>query len=223
MKKKMSVYGLMVAALCFLANPPLSAQAYIPVSFTYENIGGGTYEYVWTVAYDGTGSTGFGELEVYLPTWMNSATNNTTTLNGSTNNWLKSFDPAGPTVTSPWNALHFNAARTNWTQAAIHLESPPKDGFDPSWASEIEFGTLNTSDKVAGTYKFSFRLKYADNHYLTSFPRYELHGTEEADGGALQIGTDISGSAVPLPASALLMGSGLLGLGLIGYRKKRCL
>jgi len=216
--KKLSAYGLMLAALCFLAIPPPYAQsADIPVSFTYDDIGGGTYEYIWTVAYDGR-LQGFGELEVYLPTRMNSATKNTSTLNGSTNNVFTVYDPAGPIVTYPWNALHFNAALTKWTQAGIHLESPPKDGFDPQYMSEIEFGTSNTADKAAGTYKFSYLLKYADNHYLTSF-RYELHGTEESDDIALQKGTAYGTDPVPLPPSVLLLGSGLLGLA--GWRRFR--
>jgi hypothetical protein len=218
-KKKLSVYVLMLAVLCFFASaPPCAQSTEIPVSFVWKDLGGGTYEYTWTVVYDGRGN-GFGELEVYLPTWMNSATNNVTTLNGSENNWLKSFNAAGPTVSYPWNAMHFNAALTKWPQAGIHLESPPKDGFDPQDKSEIEFGTSNNVD-VAGTYQFSYRLKYGNNQYLTSF-YYELHDAREADSDALQKATAYGTAAVPLPPSVFLLGTGLLGLAGMGLRRKR--
>jgi hypothetical protein len=87
------------------------------------------------------------------------------------------------------------------------LETPEQEGFDPNHVSEIGFA-MNGADTAAGTYQFSFIL----NQNLTSF-FYELHDSREADSGEFQSGV------VPLPPSALLLGSGLLGL--VGWRRFR--
>jgi hypothetical protein len=148
-------------------------------------------------------------LEVYLPYKMNSATDNLTTLNGAT---LTATSPTpyddinGPTVTYPWNAYHYDSSHTDWTQAWVDLETPDQEGFDPP-KGEIAFMT-NGFDLAAATYQYSYIL---DKNYSSFF--YELHDSREADIGVFQSGT------VPLPPSALLLGSGLLGLLGCGWRR----
>lgn len=207
LKKKLWVYVMLLAAVGLFASVPSYATS--SVGFTVSNLGGGIYEYLWTVGYDGTNPTGFGQLEVYLPTRMNSATNDLITLNGA--NLVPKqptpYDPAGPTVTYPWNALHYDAAKLGWVQSRIDLETPDQEGFDPAGYGEIAFFT-NGQDFPAGTYQFSYQL---DQNLASFF--YELHDSREAEEGVFQEGV------VPLPPSALLLGSGLLGL--VAIRKRR--
>jgi hypothetical protein len=208
--KKLWVYGIMLAAVCLFASGPSYAMS---VGFTVSDLGGGVYEYKWTVDYPGSSNPDgyFGQLEVYLNDYMGTATNNTTTLNGATLKVTKPLTADGIVVTYPWNAAHYNnTAHPDWTQARIDLENPDQEGFDPD-VGEIAFLT-NAADSAPGIYNFSYQL----NRNLTSF-FYEIHNANEADNKLVQSGTAV----VPLPPSVLLLGSGLLGLGAIGWRRRR--
>jgi hypothetical protein len=202
--RELLVCGLVLTAVCLSAGTPSFADT--TVGFTVTNVGGGVYEYLWTVGYDGNNPTGFGQLEVYLSTRMNSATNDANTLNGA--NLVPKpptpYDPAGPIVTYPWNALHYDAGHTAWTQARIDLETPDQEGTDPD-LGEIAF-FMNGQDTAAGTYQFSYRL----DQNLTSF-FYELHDAREADEGVFQSGS------VPEPATLSLLALG--GLAMLRRRK----
>lgn len=197
--KKYVIFALMlVASLLFCGT---SSATTSPVSFTVTSLGGGLFQYDWTVNYVGETDAGskFGQLEVYLP-FPNMGTGSDA--NGGA--LIGTFTGgAGTNVTVPWSAAHFDATQSGWTQARIDLESPDQEGFDPN-LSEIAFLT-NAADSAAATYNFSYVL----DTQLTSF-FYELHGAEEAD-PAFQSGV------VPLPPSALLLASGLLGL--VGFRR----
>ena len=74
LKQILFVCGFMLAAVCWFASTPCSAATTVDVAVS--NLGAGIYEYTWTVGYDGLNPTDYGQLEVYLPTLMNSATNN---------------------------------------------------------------------------------------------------------------------------------------------------
>jgi hypothetical protein len=206
-KKKFLVLAMLAVVVLLCSSQPSHASS--TVGFTTTDNGDGTWTYLWTVNYDGTNPTGYGQIEIYLPYKMNSATNNATTLNGANliTTGVNPYDDVnGAIVTYPWNALHFDATKTNWTQAWVDLETPDQEGFDPNNVAEIAFLTI-AQDNAAGTYQYSFTL----DQYRSSF-FYELHDAREAEEGAFQEGV------VPLPPSVLLLGSGLLGI--ITLRKK---
>ena len=174
------------------------------VGFTVNSLGSGLFEYDWTVNYVGETAAGskFGQIEIYLP-FSNMGTGSDANGGSLTGTFTGG---AGTNVTVPWNAGHFDASHQGpgslgWTQARVDLESPDQEGFDPN-LSEIAFLT-DAADSAAGIYNFSYVL----DAQLGSF-RYELHGAEEADPG-FQSGV----ASVPLPPSALLFASGLLGSG----------
>jgi hypothetical protein len=206
MKKKVLIFAFLAVGVFLFSSQP--SHAVNTVGFTTTDNLNGTWTYFWTVGFDGLNPTGYGQLEVYLPTLMNSATDNLTTLNGAvlTPKPPTPYSAAGPTVTYPWNAAHYDATHVDWTQGRIDLETPDQEGFDPNVA-EIAFLTI-AQDNVAGTYNYSYIL----NQNLSSF-FYELHDAREADNGVFQSGV------VPLPPSVLLLGSGLLGLA--GFRRFR--
>jgi hypothetical protein len=112
MKRKLWVYVMLLAGVVLFATTP--SYATTTVGFTKTDNGNGTWTYLWTVNYDGLNSNGFGQLEVYLPKQMNSATNNSTTLNSANliTTGQNPYDSAGPTVTWPKNAANYPGGHT---------------------------------------------------------------------------------------------------------------
>jgi hypothetical protein len=202
MKRKLWIYVMLLAASGLFASVP--SYATTTVSFTVTTVSPGLYEYYWTVDYGGTasGDSSLGHVEIYFPfKYMNANSD----ANGGSK--IGTFTGGGgTTVTLPYNAGHYGA--TGWAQSAIQLESFDQETHAEEYA-EIDFNTT-AADSGKYVYHFSYRL----DSLVTSF-YYELHTASEA-GDGWQNGT---ANAVPLPPSALLLGSALLGL--MGWRRFR--
>jgi len=103
------------------------------------------------------------------------------------------------------------------------------DGVDYGILSYIDDPATGNGDITNG----GPLIKYVVTFILTADPDFSLselgdtvvlqYGTELTDPfstGGILYAIDVPVPAVPLPPSVLLMGSGLLGLGLLGFRKK---
>lgn len=174
------------------------------VGFTRTNNGNGTWTYLWTVVYDGLNPTGYGQLEVYFP-FAHMGTGSDANGGGMVGVFSGGL---GTNVTLPENAAFYSGTHAAWTQARLDLESPDQEGFDPP-SAEIGF-FMNGQDTVAATYQYSYVLDAALGSFF-----YELHDSREADEGRFQEGV------VPLPPGVLLLGSGLLGMGLLRLRGRK--
>jgi hypothetical protein len=202
LKKRKWFCGVILAIGLFASSP---SYAQTTVGFTVTTVSPLLYEYYWTVNYGGQDSTDgkFGHMEIYFSfKYMNVDSN----ANGGSKKGTFS-GPAGTTITLPYNAGHYGA--TGWAQSQLQLESPDQEGGESAKA-EIDFNTT-AADSNPYIYHFSYRV----DSLITSFS-YELSSASKSDVGSVwKEGT----ANVPLPPSALLMTSGLLGL--VGYRRFR--
>ena len=92
--------------------------------------------------------------------------------------------------------------------------------FDDTSGGGIKYTELSANNGGALGQSNGLIFKISDTHYIVAF---------EDGGGVNSLGDrdyndlvfNVNTSGVPIPPSAFLMGSGLLGLGLIGWRRKK--
>ena len=138
------------------------------------------------------------------------------------------------------SGINFHGKNSGISAAGLGIFGPKGNFFIPGVPLDgIDYGILsyvtNPATGNGGITNDGPLIKYVVQFILTADPDFSL--SELGDTVVLQYGADLTDpfstggilyaidvplppSAVPLPPSVLLMGSGLLGMGLLGFRKK---
>jgi hypothetical protein len=191
--KKITIL-LAVLALALMAAPALASTYYLTI-------------------YDPPAGSPDGTIQVDTQNWFTTSTypDNESVING----WLRQ--------------ISFIVVKNQ--QAAVILDEPAEFGGGAS--DFLNVWSTNLTDYIYFTFESDGAANFAAD--LAALPPGTPHVTETgalqdlssyftsitANGTVvIQVESDIN-DVVPLPPSALLLGSGLLGLGLLGFRRRR--
>jgi hypothetical protein len=109
-------------------------------------------------------------------------------------------------------------------------------GYEQSYSSATPIGTFSNPPKTGSvatssltydnylgqygtdtTYNFAFTVPLSGDKLVINFIGFPTQAISDESWGL----DNVRVSAIPIPASAFLLGSGLIGLGLLGWRRKR--